>query len=112
MDEVRKVQDEKVLMSVQTLEIFFLVASKEGISSAEIRKRTGIAQPSISRALGDLGDRALRRATEGAQLIKTERDPNDLRNLLCFLTPKGKLLAARIVQLMGVNGDDNLVGAQ
>ncbi|MFB2563666.1 MarR family winged helix-turn-helix transcriptional regulator [Rhizobium sp. IMFF44] len=101
MNEVRQLQDEKALMSVQTFEVFLVIASREGLASSEIRKLTGIPQPSVSRALGDLGDKAVRRDAEGLKLIRTERDPNDGRNVVCFLTPKGKLLAARIEQLMG-----------
>ncbi|MBZ5864361.1 MarR family winged helix-turn-helix transcriptional regulator, partial [Escherichia coli] len=82
-----------------------VVAAKEGIVSSDIRKLTGIAQPTISRALGDLGDWAQKKNAEGLKLIKTERDPNDLRNVQCFLTAKGKLLAARIAQLMGIAED-------
>ncbi|MBY3335517.1 winged helix-turn-helix transcriptional regulator [Rhizobium laguerreae] len=108
MNEVRQLQDEKALMSVQTFEVFLVIASKDGIPSSEIRKITGIPQPSVSRALGDLGEKAVRRDAEGLKLIKTERDPNDMRNVVCFLTPKGKLLAARIAQLMGI--DDAKVG--
>ncbi|SCW76938.1 DNA-binding transcriptional regulator, MarR family [Rhizobium mongolense subsp. loessense] len=103
MNEVRKLQDEKALMSVQTLEVFLTVAAKEGMSSSDIRKLTGIPQPSISRALGDLGDKAVRKGTEGLKLVRVERDPNDLRNTLCYLSPTGKLLAARMAQLMGVD---------
>ena len=82
MNEVRQLQDEKALMSVQTLEVFLVIASKDGIPSSEIRKMTGIPQPSVSRALGDLGEKAVRRDAEGLKLIKTERDPNDMRNVV------------------------------
>ncbi|NEH55621.1 hypothetical protein GR198_07705 [Rhizobium leguminosarum] len=103
MNEVRQLQDEKSLMSVQTFEVFLVIASQEGIASSEIRKITGIPQPSVSRALGDLGVKAVRRDAEGLKLVKSERDPSDRRNVVCFLTPNGKLLAARIAQLMGTS---------
>ncbi|MGV2169684.1 MarR family winged helix-turn-helix transcriptional regulator [Agrobacterium sp. 16-172Ci] len=101
LGEVRQLQDGKAGISVQALEVFTCIAAKEGISSSELRKNTGIPQPSVSRALGDLGDWAGRRGAEGLKLIRTERDPLDQRNVVCFLTPTGKLLAARIEQLMG-----------
>jgi len=88
-------------MSIQTLEVFLAIAAKEGVSSSDLRRSTGIAQPTVSRALGDLGDWAVKKNSEGLKLVRTERDPSDMRNVLCFLTPTGKLLAARIEQLMG-----------
>lgn len=102
MSEMRKLQEGSGVMSIQTFEVFLTVAAKEGISSSDIRKNTGIAQPTVSRALGDLGDWAAKKNSEGLKLVRSERDPNDLRNVLVYLTPTGKLLAARIEQLMGV----------
>ena len=102
MSEMRKLQEkEKGVMSIQTLEVFLAIAAKEGVSSSDLRRSTGIAQPTVSRALGDLGDWAVKKNSEGLKLVRTERDPSDMRNVLCFLTPTGKLLAARIEQLMG-----------
>ncbi len=99
LTEMRELQAN---MTVQTMQVFMTIAGHDQIAATEIKKLTGIPQPSVSRALGDLGEFAHRRGEEGLKLVKTERDPNDLRNTLCMLTPVGKLLAARIEQLMGV----------
>ncbi len=99
INEVRK-QHDGMLMSMQTFEVFLAVAAKDGISSNEIHKLTGIASPSVSRAIGDLGDWARRRNSEGPKLIRTERDINDKRHMNCFLTDKGKRLANLISMLM------------
>ncbi|MGQ2968911.1 MAG: hypothetical protein ACT6RF_09205 [Allorhizobium sp.] len=86
-------------MTLQTLQVYLEIAAQPGISSVEIRQKTGIAQPTVSRTLGDLGEWAIRRDEPGLDLVRTERDPTDQRNVLAYLTTKGKLLAHRLEQV-------------
>lgn len=96
-----EMRERQANMTVQTLQVFMVVAAKGEINSVEIRKILGIPQPSVSRALGDLGEWAQRRGQEGLNLVKTERDLVDQRNTVSSLTPQGKALAAKIEQIMG-----------
>nr|WP_250808789.1 MarR family winged helix-turn-helix transcriptional regulator [Neorhizobium tomejilense] len=88
-------------MTVQALQIFTLVAAKGEVGALEIRKTTGISQPSVSRSLSALSSWAPRKGVEGLGLIVTERDPNDARNVIARLTPHGRNLVSRIEKIMG-----------
>lgn len=98
LDVVRELD---TTMTVQALQVFTLVASKGEIGAAEIRKITGISQPSVSRSLSALSNWSPRKNAEGLGLITTERDPNDARNVIAILTPHGKNLMSRIEKIMG-----------
>jgi DNA-binding MarR family transcriptional regulator len=78
---------------------FLMVAQNEGCSLTDIWKQTGWAQSTVSRHLLDLGEYN-RHKEKGHGLVKSERDPMELRRNIYTLTPKGKVLAAKIIDIM------------
>ena len=78
---------------------FLMVAMHEGCSLTDIWKQTGWAQSTVSRHLLDLGE-FNRHKQPGHNLVKSDRDPMELRKNIYTLTPKGKVIATKILDIM------------
>ena len=86
-----------------TIAMFFEIAMNDQVSSSELIDKLGISQSATSRNLSILGDVAWN-GCAGLGLIDLVENPNDRRQKLSFLTPKGATLAAKINRMMG--GED------
>jgi DNA-binding MarR family transcriptional regulator len=67
------------------------VVAKPGVSQRDILGSIGVSTSSVSRTLAvlsELGDRK----TDGLELIKMEINPEDRRERLVHLSPKGRRL--------------------
>lgn len=78
---------------------FIIVALNDGCSLTDVWKQTGWAQSTVSRHMLDLGPYN-RHKQPGFGLVQSERDPMELRKNIYSLTPKGKVLAAKILDIM------------
>ena len=83
---------------------FVTVLLNEGKSLTELAEIMGSSVPTASRNVLDLGDRN-RKKEEGYKLVKSTPDPMNLRQNRYALTPKGRLLADQLLQIM--IGDDD-----
>jgi DNA-binding MarR family transcriptional regulator len=83
-------------MPLQLAHTFLMVAMSEGKSLREYADMAGVAQSSMSRRLLDLGQKN-RKNEPGYLLIDRMQDPMELRKNIYTLSPKGKLLAAKVV---------------
>lgn len=94
-------------MTIETANVFLMVAVNEGLRLTDYCAMTGLAKSTLSRILLDLS--AYRRdqsedAEEGRKeaygLLVTKDDPNELRSKFYFLTPKGQAFRDRILGIM------------
>lgn len=83
-------------MPIQLARTFLFIATHEGCSLTDVMKRTGWAQSTLSRHLLDLGKRN-RNKQPGLNLIKSEKDPMELRKNVYTLTPRGRTLVQRLI---------------
>jgi DNA-binding MarR family transcriptional regulator len=97
-------------MTIESANVFLLVALKEGQRAVEYAKETGLTQSTISRHLLDLSDyrRDLSDAgsgrKEGYGLVKAEVDPMELRAKRYYLTHKGRTQVQKILAILA--GED------
>jgi len=78
-------------LRVSQLDLLLAVAEKEGQSQTDLAINCGLTLAAVSRAIDALGTSG-RRDGKGKRLglLKAERDPNDDRFVLVFLTDKGR----------------------
>lgn len=74
---------------IQQIEILLWVAQKPGVSVAELVKLTGQAQSSVSRNVAALG-LVHRKGEPGHDFVDAQKDPDNPRRLILFLTFKGR----------------------
>ena len=84
------------------VQAFVIVALGEGKSLTELAKDLGSSASTVSRHLLDLGERN-RKMEPGYGLVDRRVDPMELRKNIYTLTPRGKLLAASIIDAMGAD---------
>ena len=96
---LREFRDINSNISVHVVQTFLLVCVHEGCSLADILKITGWHQSTISRFLLDLGPK-LRDGSPGYGLVQSERDPTELRKNIYTLTPKGRELKRKVLDLI------------
>ena len=96
LQEFQKVDE---TISLQLCITFLLVAQNEGCSLTDIWKQTGWVQSTVTRHLLDLGQ-FNRQKGPGYNLVQSERDPMELRKNIYTLTPKGKALYKKLVEMM------------
>ena len=78
---------------------FLIVGLNDGCSLTDVWKQTGWAQSTVSRHMLDLGPYN-RHKQPGFGLVQSERDPMELRKNIYSLTPKGKVLMNKIIDIM------------
>jgi DNA-binding MarR family transcriptional regulator len=83
------------IMTTRMVQIFLLVAEKEGLSVTEYAKRADIPVTSVSRILIDMGERD-RNYEDGAGLVESRDNPMNRREKQYYLTPKGRALLAAV----------------
>lgn len=94
-------------MTIEAANVFLLVALKEGQKAVDLCRETGLSQSTMSRNLIDLSEyrRDLSEGSEtgrkeGYGLVVGKVDPMELRSKHYHLTPKGRGLRDRLVQLL------------
>jgi DNA-binding MarR family transcriptional regulator len=85
----------------QLIQMFVLVALNEGKSLTEIAEIAGSKLSTASRHMLDLGDRN-RKKLPGYGLVASRQDPMSLRTNIYTLTPKGRLFAERLADVISV----------
>ncbi len=95
IEEFRKLNPE---MQAQTLLTFCAIASKEGeVGMKDIEQMTGMSSSSTSRNIAALGPYH-RKGNPGMDLVVAFENPQDRREKLLKLTPKGRRVAESIVR--------------
>jgi DNA-binding MarR family transcriptional regulator len=74
---------------------FCFVAMREGKTISDHARMSGVSLTSMSRLIADMSD-TNRYGGTGLGLIDQRADWNDRRQVVCSLTPKGKVLAHRV----------------
>lgn len=82
---------------IQQIEILLWVAQKPGVSVAELVNLTGQAQSSVSRNVAALG-LVHRKGEPGHDYVDAQKDPDNPRRLILFLTIKGKTFMTGVVK--------------
>jgi Transcriptional regulators len=96
-------------MTLEQAQVFLMIALDEGKPQSDYTEMTGLAQGTMSRIFTDLS--AYRRTrkgavegqyvrTEGYGLIELRVNPNEMRQKLAFLTPKGRAIVRRLAKLV------------
>jgi hypothetical protein len=87
-------------LRVSQVDILLAVGQKEGQSQTELAENCDLTIAAISRAVDAMGTSG-RRDGRGSRLglIRVERDPNDDRYLLVFLTDKGRQVLSTLTTL-------------
>jgi DNA-binding MarR family transcriptional regulator len=90
-----RLRDRHADMTVLQAMCFFLVSARPGISQRQLMNELDSNDSTISRILSllsDLGDRK----SAGLDLIEMKVNPNDRRERLMFLSPKGRRFMADV----------------
>ena len=87
------------LVPTQMVQAFLAVALTEGHTLTEIAEVLGTNISTASRQLLDLGERN-RRMEPGYQLVESRADPMNLRTNRYTLSPKGRMLAKELVDIL------------
>jgi DNA-binding MarR family transcriptional regulator len=78
---------------------FLMIAANEGRSVAEYAEMAKVSKSVMSRLILDIGD-ARREHEPGLQWVTARVDPNERRKHEVVLTPKGRILAGRVRELL------------
>ena len=87
----------KTSMPAKWIQVFLLVAEKEGLSVTEYAKRGDMAVTTMSRILIDMSERDSR-YEDGPGLVEGQDNPMNRREKVYTLTPKGRALLAHITK--------------
>ena len=85
-------------MPLQRLRAFLLVATEEGLGTAEYSKKADVADRVMSRHLSELGE--FSRSKRGHDLVYQNTDPEDRRNRKAYLTSQGHALGQELVEAL------------
>lgn len=77
-------------LTVSRLQILLVVAQGQDVLTRDISRKTGLAISSITRSLGQLGDKPQRGVKQGLGLVDVRPDPDDSRRVFINLSPKGR----------------------
>jgi DNA-binding MarR family transcriptional regulator len=86
-------------IQAQAMSLFLCVAENPGITMQKAAKLLAVSQSSISRN-AMLLSRLRRDRKPGLELLETRDNPDNLREKMMELTPKGKRLASQIGALI------------
>jgi len=88
-------------MALPQLAILLQVHMEEGITMVTLAKRLNMPQGSVSRNLKALGQWMEHgRDLKGYNLIDLKPDLYDRKRLACFLSPHGKEVCAKLIEIM------------
>jgi DNA-binding MarR family transcriptional regulator len=79
---------------IQQAETLLWIALRPGVSVQELCNLTGMAQSSVSRNVAALGH-IHRKGEPGYDMIDAQKDPQNPRRLIMFLTQKGRAFVAQ-----------------
>jgi hypothetical protein len=96
---LRRMQAIRHTMPLQYMNTFLLVVIYPGHSVEELAELAGVAQSVMSRHIRDIGP-VNRHLEPGFDLVKLTLDPKDMRRHVYVLTPKGKLLARELREIL------------
>ncbi len=86
-------------VEAQTLLVLLTVAAEGEVTMADLQRDIGVGSSAMSRNVGVLGTTGYRngagQVTEGLGLLESWENPQDRRQKLVRLTPKGRALVAR-----------------
>jgi len=90
-------------MPAGVMTAFLRIAAQPGCSTAEVADAVGMSQASASRCVQALCKDYLRhgKPAKGADLVTNTLDPLNGRRRIINLTPKGKAVAATLMDLIG-----------
>lgn len=77
----------------QLMSVFLWICAHDGCRQEDLTKICNIAPSSVSRCLDWLGPSHRLEHREGLRLIRRERDPENYKAWLLYLTPKGRIFA-------------------
>jgi DNA-binding MarR family transcriptional regulator len=87
------------LMGTGSIMVFVAVAREPGLTADDYTKRTGSIRPVIYRLLAELGGSTRRADQEiGRGLVDVIPHPEDKRQNLYRLTPRGEILWRKVLQ--------------
>ena len=75
----------------QLMSVFFWVASHNGCKQDDLMKHCNISRSSVSRCVKWLGPQHRLEHRSGLRLVRRERDPENWRGYLLYLTPRGEI---------------------
>ncbi|MBD8687068.1 MULTISPECIES: MarR family winged helix-turn-helix transcriptional regulator [unclassified Rhizobium] len=84
-------------MPMQQADILFQVVLHPGLTMAELSKRTGLSQSSVSRNIQALS-KFHRLGKPGLDLVDVVIDPRESRRRLIFLTASGKAFVTKLLR--------------
>ena len=85
-------------MTLQTMMAFTLVACNKGLRLDQLQEMMGIDQSHASRIAKRLSEAE---GKDGYALIQMEKDPEDKRFRVMYLTPEGESFKAMLIQHLG-----------
>ena len=78
----------------QLMAIFFWIAAHNGCKQDDLVRECNISRSSVSRCVTWLGPRHRLEHRSGLKLVRRERDPDNHRGWLLYLTPKGEIFTS------------------
>ena len=93
--------DEHYKITANMIAIFCYIAARsdEVVTTRDLPKVFGLPQTTVNRIIRTMADRSYTRE-EGFKWLRQTPDPQDERQRIVEVTPKGRLLAQRIRKIM------------
>jgi DNA-binding MarR family transcriptional regulator len=79
-------------------QVFIVIAEHEPCTLKFVEDKLNLSPSAVSRTVHALGDQH-RKGRPGFDLVTTEKDPEEGRRFIAFLTPKGKALKRQLLEL-------------
>ena len=86
-------------MPSQRIVLFLLVASRPGMRMSDVAKKLGLSSSAVSRNLSELSKWGIGINKPGVDLLYAEENPQDRREKMIYLTPKGERLVETLNKL-------------
>ena len=83
----------EVEFPAQLMAVFLWICAHDGCRQEDLSKICNIAPSSVSRCLDWLGPSHRLDHRQGLKLIRRERDPENYKAWILYLTPKGRIFA-------------------
>jgi|SRR5262245_42633581 len=91
--------ESKRIIPIGCVDTFLMIAANESRSIDEYAEMAKVSKSVMSRLILDIGD-ATRDHEPGLQWVTARVDPNERRKHEVVLTPKGRILAGRVRELL------------